>query len=224
MELKKNPEADLERRKGFYFLVGLLISLGMVLIGFEYTKYEGETAELGDLNIVLEEEEMIPITQQQPPPPPPPPPQTTIIEIVEDDEELEEELEIEDTESDEEDVIEFIDIPEETVEEPQIFTIVEENAEFPGGEAALFKYLSENTKYPSIAKEAGIQGVVYVQFVIEADGSINPDLIEVIRSVHPALDAEAVRVVKSMPKWKPGKQRGKPVRMYFKLPFRFTLK
>ncbi|MEQ9188225.1 MAG: energy transducer TonB [Cryomorphaceae bacterium] len=224
MQLKKNPEADIENKKGVYFLIGLLLSLGVVLVAFEWTQYEGDVGKLGELDIELEEEEMIPITQQQPPPPPPPPPQTTIIEIVEDDEELEDELEIEDTESDEDEIIEFVDIPEETAEEPQIFTIVEENPEFPGGERALFEYLGKNTKFPAIAKDAGIQGIVYVQFVVMEDGSINDDMITILRGVHPALDAEAIRVVKGMPDWKPGRQRGKSVRVYYKLPFRFILK
>ncbi|MBT3647988.1 MAG: TonB family protein [Flavobacteriales bacterium] len=223
MQLKKNPDVSLEKKKGLYFLMGLMISLGVVLVAFEWVQYEGEVGSLGELNLELDEEEMIPITQQQPPPPPPPPPQTTIIEIVEDDEEIEEELEIEDTE-DTDDEIEFIDIPEEVAEEPQIFTIVEENPEFPGGEVELFKYLGKNTKYPAIAKDAGIQGIVYVQFVVMEDGSINPNMITILRGVHPALDNEAIRVVKKMPKWKPGRQRGKPVRVYYKLPFRFTLK
>ncbi len=224
MEIKKSPEANLEKRKSFYFLVGLMLSLGVVLVAFEWSKPEEEVGSLGELNLELEEEEMIPITQQTPPPPPPPPPQTTIIEIVEDDEEIEEELEIEDTEDNEDDVIEFVDIPEEVVEAPQIFTIVEENPEFPGGEKALFEFLGKNTKFPAIAKDAGIQGIVYVQFVVMEDGSINPDMVEILRGVHPALDQEAIRVVKSMPKWSPGKQRGKAVRVYYKLPFRFTLK
>ena len=208
MQLKKNPDVSLEKKKGLYFLMGLMISLGVVLGAFGRVQYEGEVGSLGE---------------QQPPPPPPPPPQTTIIEIVEDDEEIEEELEIEDTE-DTDDEIEFIDIPEEVAEEPQIFTIVEENPEFPGGEVELFKYLGKNTKYPAIAKDAGIQGIVYVQFVVMEDGSINPNMITILRGVHPALDNEAIRVVKKMPKWKPGRQRGKPVRVYYKLPFRFTLK
>lgn len=224
MQLKKNPEADIENKKGVYFLIGLLISLGVVLVAFEWTQYEGDVGKLGELDIELDEEEMIPITQQQPPPPPPPPPPTTIIEIVEDDEELEEELEIEDTESDEDEMIEFVDIPDEVAEEPQIFTIVEENPEFPGGERALFEFLGKNTKFPAIAKDAGIQGIVYVQFVVMEDGSINDDMITILRGVHPALDAEAIRVVKSMPDWKPGRQRGKAVRVYYKLPFRFILK
>ncbi|NQV53422.1 MAG: energy transducer TonB [Flavobacteriales bacterium] len=224
MQLKKNPEADIENKKGVYFLIGLLISLGVVLVAFEWTQYEGDVGKLGELDIELDEEEMIPITQQQPPPPPPPPPQTTIIEIVEDDEELEEELEIEDTESDEDEIIEFVDIPDEVAEEPQIFNIVEENPEFPGGERALFEFLGKNTKFPAIAKDAGIQGIVYVQFVVMEDGSINDDMITILRGVHPALDTEAIRVVKSMPDWKPGRQRGKAVRVYYKLPFRFILK
>jgi periplasmic protein TonB len=222
MELKKSPEANLENKKNVYFLVGLLLALGVVLIAFEWTQYEGDVGELGDLNFVMEEEEMIPITQQQPPPPPPPP-QATIIEIVEDDEEIEKELEIEDSESDENDVIEFVEI-EEFVAAPEIFHIVEEQPEFPGGEAKLMQWLSSNTKFPPIAKDAGISGVVYIQFVVREDGKVDPNDITVLRSVHPALDNEAIRVVKSMPAWKPGRQRGKAVSVYYKLPFRFSLK
>jgi len=223
MEIKKNPDANLENKKGVYFLIGLLLSLGVVLVAFEYTQYEGEVGSLGDLDIILDEEEMIPITQQTPPPPPPPPPQTTIIEIVEDDEEIEEELEIEDTEMDEDDIIEIVDIPE-VVEAPQIFHVVEESPEFPGGQVELMKFLQKNTQFPSIAREAGITGVVYVQFVVREDGKVDPDDIQILRGVHPALDKEAVRVVKSMPDWKPGRQRGKAVPVYYKLPFRFNLK
>ena len=224
MEIKKNPDANLENKKGVYFLIGLLLSLGVVLVAFEYTQYEGEVGSLGDLDIILDEEEMIPITQQTPPPPPPPPPQTTIIEIVEDDEEIEEELEIEDTEMDEDDIIEIVDIPEEVVEAPQIFHVVEESPEFPGGQVELMKFLQKNTQFPSIAREAGITGVVYVQFVVREDGKVDPDDIQILRGVHPALDKEAIRVVKSMPDWKPGRQRGKAVPVYYKLPFRFNLK
>ena len=223
MEIKKNPDANLENKKGVYFLIGLLLSLGVVLVAFEYTQYEGEVGSLGDLDIILDEEEMIPITQQTPPPPPPPPPQTTIIEIVEDDEEIEEELEIEDTEMDEDDIIEIVDIPE-VVEAPQIFHVVEESPEFPGGQVELMKFLQKNTQFPSIAREAGITGVVYVQFVVREDGKVDPDDIQILRGVHPALDKEAVRVVKSMPDWKPGRQRGKAVPVYYKLPYRFNLK
>lgn len=105
-----------------------------------------------------------------------------------------------------------------------IHSIAEVNPEFPGGEKALFEFLGENTKFPAIAKDAGIQGIVYVQFVIMEDGSINPDMVEILRGVHPALDQEAIRVIKLMPNWVPGYQRGQAVRVYYKLPFRFYLK
>jgi periplasmic protein TonB len=224
MEFKKKPEANLENKKTLYFLVGLLLALGSVLVAFEYTKYEGEVQTLGDLDIVLDEEEMIPITQQTPPPPPPPPMQTTVIQIVEDNAEIEQEVDMKSTDSDEDDVVEFVDVPEETGEDMTIFTIVEEEASFPGGVDELYKYMRENTKFPAIARDANIGGRVYVKFVVEKDGSINKDLIEVARSVHPALDAEAVRVVKSMPKWSPARQRGKPVRQYFSLPVNFIIR
>lgn len=224
MELKKNPEADLEKKKSIFFLAGLVFALSLVLVGFEYKQYELSTMNLGSLDIELEEEEMIPVTQMAPPPPPPPPPpQTQVIEIVEDDEEIENELEIEDTEIDDDTEIEFVEIPEEEpVEEPQIFTVVEQMPSFKGGEEALFRYLGENIKYPSMAKDAGIKGIVYVNFVVMEDGSIQD--VKVLRGIGGGCDEEAMRVVKNMPSWDAGKQRGKPVRVSFNLPIRFTLR
>jgi protein TonB len=223
MELKKNPEVDVEKKKPFFFFTGLVFALALVLVAFEWKIFDQSNMDLGTLNIELDEEEMIPITQQQPPPPPPPPPPTTVLEIVEDDEEIEEELEIEDTEVDEDTQVEIIDIvEEEEVAEPEIFTIVEDMPSFPGGEQALFKYLGENTKYPSMAKDAGVQGVVYVTFVVMEDGSI--ESVKVLRGIGGGCDEEAVRVVKNMPSWSPGKQRGKPVRVQYNLPIRFILR
>ncbi len=223
MELKKNPEVDVEKKKPFFFFTGLVFALALVLVAFEWKIFDQSNMDLGNLIIELDEEEMIPITQQQPPPPPPPPPQTQILEIVEDDEELEEELEIEDTEVDEDTQVEIIDIvEEEEVAEPEIFTIVEDMPSFPGGEQALFKYLGENTKYPSMAKDAGVQGVVYVTFVVMENGSI--ENVRVLRGIGGGCDEEAVRVVKNMPSWSPGKQRGKPVRVQYNLPIRFILR
>ena len=110
---------------------------------------------------------------------------------------------------------------EEPEEEDQIFQVVEEDATFPGGTAELMKYLQKNIKYPSICQEQGIQGRVIVQFVVEKDGSITD--VQVIKAINPYLDKEAVRVVSTMPKWSPGKQRGKPVRVRFTLPVTFRL-
>ncbi|UTW63462.1 energy transducer TonB [bacterium SCSIO 12741] len=224
MDPKKNPEVDLERNKSMLFLMGLAASLAIVVISLELMIFEKSTTDLGGIKVELEEEEMIPITQQAPPPPPPPPPppQTTVIEIVEDDEEVEEEIEI-DTEMDEETVVEIVEIEEEeVVEEPEIFTIVEEMPSFPGGEAKMYEYLAENMKYPPMAKDAGIQGIVYVTFVVKENGKI--DGVKVLRGIGGGCDEEAIRVVKTMPSWKPGKQRGKSVRVQFNMPIRFILR
>ena len=223
MELKKNPEADLEKKRSMYRQAGFVVALAVVLLAFEWKVYDQSTTDLGKLTVEMEEEEMIPITQTEPPPPPPPPPpQTQIIEIVEDEEEIEDELEVKDNEADEDTEVEIVEMVEEVYEEPEIFTIVEEMPGFPGGDEKLFKYLGENIKYPAMAKDAGIKGVVYVTFVVKEDGSI--DGVKVLRGIGGGCDEEAMRVVKSMPKWKPGKQRGKNVRVQYNLPIRFTLR
>lgn len=223
MKAKKNPEVDIEKKRPLLFHIGLVVSLAAVLIAFEWKTFDRSVSSLGELKVDLDEEEMIPITKQEPPPPPPPPPpQTTIIEIVEDDEELDEELEIMDTEIDEDTEIDIVEVVEEVVEEPEIFTIVEEMPSFPGGEEALFKYLGSNIKYPAMARDAGIQGIVYVTFVVKEDGKIAD--VRVLRGVGGGCDEEAIRVVEKMPNWKPGKQRGKSVRVQYNLPIRFTLR
>jgi protein TonB len=222
MDLKKNPEVDIEKKKPLLFHVGMVAALAVILIAFEWKTFDRSLSSLGQLQVELEEEELIPITQQEPPPPPPPPPpQTTIIEIVEDDEEIDEELEIMETEIDEDTEIEIVEVVEEVYEEPEIFTIVEEMPSFPGGEAKLFQYLGENMKYPAMARDAGITGVVYVTFVVKEDGKI--DGVRILRGVGGGCDEEAIRVVKGMPRWKPGKQRGKSVRVQYNLPIRFVL-
>lgn len=220
MEAKKTPEADLERRKGSFMLMGLLIALSLSLVAFEWTTFEKEVGTLGTLDMEFLEEEVIPPSATPPPPPPPPPAPTTVLEIVDDEEEIEE-MEVVDQEITEETVVEIVQ-REEVVEEEQIFTIVEEMPTFPGGEAELFKYLAKNIKYPQMASDAGISGVVYVTFVVGKDGKITD--VKVLRGIGGGCDEEAVRVVKSMPAWKPGKQRGKAVTVQYNLPIRFTLR
>ena len=222
MELKKSDGANLEKKKSMFFLIGLVASLAFILVAFEWKVYEVSYSQLGQLKVDLEEEEMIPITRQELKPPPPPPPAPTQIEIVEDEEEIEEEIEIEETEIDEDTEFEIVEVEEEVEEEPQIFTIVEEMPSFPGGEAELFKYLGKSIQYPAMAKDAGISGIVYVSFVVMEDGKINN--AKVLRGIGGGCDEEALRVVKSMPSWKGGKQRGKPVRVQYNLPIRFTLR
>lgn len=222
MELKKNPEVDLEKRKSSFMWMGMLFALALVLVAFEWKIFEKTETSLGNLELDLIEEEIIPQSIQKPPPPPPPPAPTTVIEIVDDEEEIEEELEIEDMEVDQDTEIEFIEEVTEEVVEEEIFTIVEEMPSFPGGEAKLFEYLGKNIKYPQIAKEAGISGIVYVTFVVDSNGNITE--VQVLRGIGGGCDEEATRVVKNMPKWQPGKQRGKPVKVRYNLPIRFSLK
>lgn len=222
MEPKKNPKADLEKLRSTVLLGGIVISLLIVYSMINLKFYDVQASELGDLVVEEIEEEIIPITEQNTPPPPPPPPPAApeTIEIVEDDVEIEEEIEI-DTEADAETVVEVFEVEEEVVEE-EIFTIVEDMPEFPGGIQALYKYLGENVKYPQAAKANGISGKVFVNFTVEKDGSITD--VKIIRGVHELLDKEAIRVVKAFPKWKPGKQRGKAVRVSYNIPISFVLK
>ena len=227
MEVKKNPNVSLEKGRSTLMLAGLVTVLGLLLVAFNWNSSTGSVEDLGQVMEVNMEEEMIQTQRQEKvEPPPPPPPKKKVIEeltVVDNEEELDDELDI-DTEADEETMIEQTDIMiEEEVEEeePEIFMVVEQMPEFPGGQAELFKYISQNIKYPPIAKENGIQGKVFIQFVVGKDGSINN--VTVLRGVDPSLDKEAVRVVKNMPKWKPGKQRGKPVYVRYQVPINFKL-
>jgi protein TonB len=214
MEPKKNPEISLEKKKGLFFQIGLVIALLIVLGAFEYKSYEKSVYNLGSLNIDDLEEEIIPITKQELKPPPPPPPPPEVIEIVEDDVVIEDEIDLEDTESDED-----LEIVEE--DDDEVFMVVENMPEFPGGDLGLMKYIQRNVKYPPIAKEYNITGKVFISFVVDRSGSVTN--VKVVRGVDKNLDAEAVRVIKSLPKYKPGKQRGKAVKVMFTVPINFTL-
>lgn len=224
MEEKKSPRADLESKKIIFTQVGLIIALAVVLFAFEWKSFDKSVEGFGDRVVEDVPEEIIPITEQKVKPPPPPPPQKVVqINVVEDDVEVEDDIMI-DVEADESTVVEEfvpIQVDEEVVEEAPIFTVVESMPEFPGGMQELYTFLGNNIKYPVMAKESGIQGKVYVTFVVEVDGSITD--VRVLRGIGGGCDEEAVRVVQNMPKWTPGKQRGKPVRVQYNLPVRFTL-
>ncbi|MBV6485179.1 MAG: hypothetical protein KFKLKKLM_01732 [Flavobacteriales bacterium] len=223
MEPKKNPKADLEKLRGTFMAAGLLVSMVVTYVIINLKFYEVSASELGQLVVEQVEEEIIPVTQQNTPPPPPPPPPAApeIIQVVDNEVEVAE-VEMVDTEADATTVVEEFAVVEEVVEE-EIFTIVETMPEFPGGgQEALFKFLQSEMKYPQVAKENGIQGTVFVNFVVGQDGKIRD--VKVLRGVNKMLDDEAVRVVKAMPSWKPGKQRGKPVSVSYNLPIKFTLR
>ncbi len=225
MEAKKTPKADLENKRTFFVQIGLIVALAAMLVAFEWKTYDVQQVDLGERQVETIEEEMVEITQQnKPPPPPAPPAQTTLIHIVTDDVEVEDDLII-DAEADELTVIETYTPPavveEEEVPEAEIFTVVEESPSYPGGDEARIRFLQQNIQYPQMARESGIQGTVYVTFVVEKNGSVTD--VRVLRGIGGGCDEEAVRVIKAMPKWNPGKQRGKPVRVQFNMPIKFTL-
>ena len=229
---RKTPEANLENKRGAWKAIGFVASLSLLLSALAWTSYDVAITRAIDFEADLLEDEEIPVNVVQPPPPPPPPQQTTVIEIVDDEEEIEEELEIEDIELEEDTEIEFIDYEEEEEDVP--FMIVEnmpamgDCKKLRGDERhqctqlEIIKYVSKNTKYPPIAKDAGIQGTVFVYFVVGKDGKVKD--VRVLREVDSRLDAEAIRVVESLPTFEPGEQRGKAVSVQYTIPVKFIIR
>lgn len=225
MEAKKTPKADLESKRTVFVQIGLIVALAAMLVAFEWKSYDVQQTDLGARQVEKVEDEMIEITNQnKPPPPPAPPPQTTLINIVNNDVEIETDIEIDAEATELTEIPEYTPVAaaeEEEVVEAEIFTVVEESPSFPGGDEARIRFLTENIKYPQIARESSIQGTVYVTFVVEKNGNVTD--VRVLRGIGGGCDEEAVRVIKAMPKWNPGKQRGKPVRVQFNMPIKFTL-
>ncbi len=225
MEEKKSPKANLENKKLMFTQIGLIISLLLAWMVFEFKSYDKREIDTSLLSReIAVDEEMVEITKQDEPKPQPMemPKQTTQLEIVQDDVEVEDiniNAEIEQNEVVEEYVAP--EIEEEEVVEQEIFQIVEEMPAFPGGEQKLMEYVGKNIKYPQIARESGIQGRVFVGFVVEPDGSVSN--VKLLRGIGGGCDEEAMRVIKNMPKWKPGKQRGKAVRVSYQIPVMFRL-
>ena len=226
MELKKSSKANLEGKRTIFLEIGLIVVLGVLLAAFEWSSKPNMESSLGELADVDLEEEIIPITREQevkPPPPPPPPKVTEVLNIVEDDVEIEDELIIEDAEADQDMEIEIVEFEEEEeVAEEEVFFIVEDMPSFQGkGQEGFRTWIGQNLRYPEIAAENGISGKVYVQFAVNSKGNVVDAVV--VRGVDPALDKEAVRVVMSSPKWTPGKQRGKSVKVQFTFPINFVL-
>lgn len=228
MEIKKSERADLEKGKSTSLLMGFVLAFAVMFVALEWTQREKQdNSEIYTVKDVSIDDELIPITLPEKKTVPPPPASVSkaeIIEIVQDDAEIEEEIM-----ASIDDQVEFIDIseldnievePEEEVDDTP-FMVVEDMPEFPGGTAALLEYLKKNIKYPAICREQGIQGRVLVSFIVNKDGSIVD--AEVVKPINPSLDKEALRVISGMPKWKPGAQRGKPVRVKYTVPVNFRL-
>ena len=235
MELKKNPKADLTTNSSLYFVIGLSVVLFITWQAIEWKTYDKSLYGYEALNVEDEDDEEIPITEQlkTPPPPPPPPPAPEVIEVVEDEEEVEETV-IESTETDEDEVIEVeeIEIEEEEEEIDVPFAVIEDVPLFPGCERVkkserrncfqekMNRHIRKNFRYPEIAQEMGIQGRVYVNFIIAKDGSITNIRM---RGPDKNLEKEAQRIISRLPQMTPGKQRGRPVRVPFSIPITFRL-
>lgn len=232
MEVKKSPKADIEGKKSTGLLIGYVMVLAVIFVAFEWTERDRVIDTSGQVaEVVFEEEIEIPITEQpeqvQAPPPPEAPSISEQLTIVDNDSDIEQSSVLSSEETGEQVEIKYTptvtvqEEEEDVVEEQEIFEVVENMPAFPGGDAALLQWLSKNMKYPAIAQENGVSGRVVVAFVVERDGSIAD--VKVERGVDPYLDKEATRVVSLMPKWKPGEQRGKPVRVRYRVPVTFRL-
>ena len=227
MEIKKSPKADLEGKKTTNLFIGAIMVLAVLFVGFEWSERDKKVVTDSGIVDPVFEEEIIPITEQEQPKQAPPPPEAPkaeeVLQIIENDSQVEESTvqASDDTQAAVEVKYTPVEVEEEEVDEQQIFQVVEENPEFPGGMKECMKFLSNNIKYPQISQENGVQGRVIVQFVVNADGTIVDPVV--VRGVDPYLDKEALRVIKLMPKWKPGKQRGKAVRVRYTQPVLFRL-
>ena len=229
MEIKKTPKADLENKKALFMEIGLAFVLLIVLVAFEWSSSEKqEVMDLTGQQQVIEEE-IIPITQEQqqaPPEMPKTPVLSDVIDIVDDDVEVADDLFV-NTEDDASIGVEIMEyhteVVEEEVEEEAIpFAFVEEKPKFQGGDANTFsKWVNSKLVYPEIAKENGIQGRVTLQFTVNTDGSVSN--VIVLRGVDASLDKEAVRIVSQSPKWTPGRQRERPVKVTYTFPVIFKL-
>ena len=230
METKKNPKADLEKRRGLYLEIGMVVILVASFLAFNVKSYDKDDFVIPGFNMT-EVVEVLPVPTTPPPPPPPPAPEipevsTTELSIVDNGKDIETEVEF-NAQDDENNVniqiVPRVDVEvDDDVEEDVIVLVPEMDPEFPGGMEALYNYLAQNIKYPTLARETGITGKVYVSFVVERDGSIAN--LKVERDIGGGCGQEAVRVLQSMPKWNPGKQKGRPVRVKFNLPVNFSLK
>ena len=229
MEVKKTPKADLENRRTLYTEIGLVVALLVVWGALSYSTKEKAVASLGEDTQVVEVEDMVPITQETPPPPPEAPKIPVLsdqIDIVEDDIKVDDNfMSLEDDANLGVEIMDYVEeVKEEVVEEEAIpFQLVEEKPSFNGGDANEFsKWVNSKLQYPEIAKENGVQGRVTLQFTVNPDGSVSN--VKVLRGVDSSLDKEAVRVVSMSPKWKPGKQRDRAVKVTYTFPVIFQLR
>ena len=230
MEIKKTEKANLENKKLLFLEIGLIVALVAVFVAFEWQTEEQQIIELEDTTQVIEVEEVI-ATQTETPPPPPSAPKMPVlsdqIDIVDDEIVVDDNLflNLEDDSNMGVEIMDYVEsVEEEVIEEEAIpFQLVEEKPSFMGGDANEFsKWVNQRLVYPEIAKENGVQGRVTLQFTVESDGRVTN--VKVLRGVDSSLDQEAVRVVSSSPRWTPGKQRDRAVKVTYTFPVIFQLR
>ena len=229
MEIKKTPKANLENKRLLFVEIGFVVALAAVLGAFEWSSKDKKADTLVAENQELIEEEIIPITQETPPPPPEAPKIPILsdqIDIIDDNIKVDNDIiSLDDSDDMGFEIQDYIEesVEEEVEEEAIPFQLVEKKPSFNGGDANEFsKWVNERLNYPEIAKENGVQGRVMLQFTVNADGSVSN--VKVLRGVDPSLDKEAVRVVSSSPKWTPGKQRDRNVKVTYTFPVIFQLR
>ena len=219
MEIKKSPKADLRNKRGLLLEIGLVISLCLVIGAFAYTPKE-RTIEKMDLQAAIVEEEIVEITRQdQKPPEPPKRVEVKVIadllQVVTNDTKITTEVDFAEFDENTE-VIQQVEVAEETIEDDQPFLIAETMPSFQGGDLNTFRnWVQQN------ALENGIQGRVVLSFVIEKDGRLTN--IQVLQTPARSLSEEAIRVLNKSPKWSPGKQRNQVVRVKYTLPVDFRV-
>ena len=236
MESKKNPKADVSKNGSIYFAVGLALMLFLTYSTINWKTYDKSDIDIGKLNLDDELDEEIPIIEQiiPPPPPPPPPAAPEVIEVVEDEEEVEETV-IESTETDQDEEIEVEEIEvEEVAEDVEVpFAVIENVPEYPGCErgsnAEKRKCMSDKiAKFvqrkfnTDLAGDLGLSGRQRISVIFKIDKNGNVTGVR-SRAPHPRLEKEAARVIKMLPKMKPGRQRGKPVIVPYSLPITFQV-
>lgn len=230
MEVKKSAKASLENKRLLFTEIGLVAALAVVLLAFNWTSKDAKVAALEGEQQVLEIEDMVPITQETPPPPesaPKIPVLSDQIDIIDDNIKIDDNMfqNLEDNPSMGVEIMNYVEeVHEQQVEEENVpFAVVDTKPTFQGKDANAFsQWVNSRLVYPDIAKENGVQGRVVLQFTINTDGSLSN--IKVLRGVDSALDNEAVRVVSQSPKWAPGKQRDRAVKVTYVFPVQFQLR
>lgn len=224
MKTKKTKKADLENKRPLFFTIGLMISLSIVLLAFEWKSPVEKVEVFNPLNIEAPVEEMMPITKEEEKKEVIPPKREIIdFELVTDETDIKEELDFFESEIGKNEPVDIQVFIPKTVEKEEDVPVwfVDEMPEFPGGMASLLNFINSSIKYPVVAQENGIHGKVIITFVIDKSGEVNN--VKVFRGIDPSLDAEALRVVKNLPTWKPGKQNGRAVKVNYNVPINFVL-